>query len=270
MSDLHLESHPHYQPQPAPDAELLILAGDIGSYQAGSRLSDSDDFGLARFSPLRGWPVPVLYVPGNHEYDGLDFDVAHARLRDTCERLGISWLERETLVQGRVRFVGTTLWADFDAFVTPEELRASSPAAMLRKRAKAFRAANFYLRKAGTTRRGEAWLAEGWREQALECQTWLRGALAQDFDGTTVVITHFAPSLLSVDPRYGMTPGSAGFCNSLDELFPLAQWWLHGHLHCQQDYIAGGCRVLANTLGYAAKGEQEGFRERMVIDLGVR
>lgn len=61
MSDLHLEGHPAYAPRPAPEAELLVLAGDIGSYQRGSRLPDND-FGLARFSPRRGWPVPVLYV----------------------------------------------------------------------------------------------------------------------------------------------------------------------------------------------------------------
>ncbi len=97
MSDLHLEGQPAYRPRPAPGAELLVLAGDVGSYQRGSRLLD-DDFGLARFSPRRGWPVPVLYVPGNHEYDSLDFDETHERLRALCEQLGITWLERESLV----------------------------------------------------------------------------------------------------------------------------------------------------------------------------
>lgn len=266
MSDLHLEVHPHYHPKPAAGADMLVLAGDIGSYQAGSRLA-GDDFGLERFSPRHGWPMPVLFVPGNHEYDNLDFDATHARLRETCERLGISWLEREVLVFGRVRFVGTTLWADFDALASPEDLAAASPARLLKRREKAFRAANFYLQKTGATRAGEPLLAEGWREHALVCQQWLRRALAEPFDGTTVVVTHFAPSLRSADPRYGRTPGTAGFCNALDELLPLAQFWLHGHLHCQQDYLAGGCRVVANTLGYAAKGEQQGFCEQLTIDL---
>ena len=266
MSDLHLEVHPHYRPQPAPGADLLVLAGDIGSYQAGTQLA-GDDFGLERFSPRFGWPVPVLFVPGNHEYDNLDFDAAHARLRESCERLGITWLEREVLVLGPVRFIGTTLWADFDALVTAEDLAAASPAPMLRKREKAFRAANFYLQKTGATRAGEPLLAEGWREQALACQQFLRTALAQPFDGTTVVITHFAPSLRSADPRYGITPGTAGFCNSLDELLAHARLWLHGHLHCQQDYRVGDCRVVANTLGYAAKGEQQGFRETLLLEI---
>lgn len=265
MSDLHLETQPGFQPQAAPGADLLVLAGDIGSYQRGSRLTD-EDFGLARFSPLHGWPCEVLYVPGNHEYDSLDFDATHARLRETCARLGITWLEREVVVRGRTRFVGTTLWADFDAFVTDED--RAHPSHVDKKRTKAFRAANYYLRKAATTRGGDLWLAPGWREQALICQAWLRDALAQPFDGTTVVVTHFAPTLRSADPRYGLTPGTAGFCNAMDEWLAQADYWLHGHLHCEHDYVQDGCRVIANTLGYAAKGEQEGFREKLVIDTG--
>ena len=267
MSDLHLEGHPSYRPVPAPAAELMVLAGDIGSYQHGSRLEDSD-FGLARFSPgLGAWPVPVLYVPGNHEYDNLDFDETHARLRETCERLCITWLEREQHVVGDVRFVGTTLWADFDALAQRPGQPEPTLQDALKQRHKAFRAANFYLRKAAAMRHGEPMLAEGWREQALVCEDWLREALARPFDGTTVVVTHCAPSLRSHDPRYGLTPATAGFCNSLEDLMAQAQFWLHGHLHCQQDYVERGCRVVANALGYASKGEQEGFRERFVLDL---
>lgn len=32
--------------------------------------------------------------------------------------------------------------------------------------------------------------------------------------GATVVITHYGPSVRSVDPRYGQQPGSASFCNA--------------------------------------------------------
>ena len=79
LSDLHLETHPHFVPEFAPAADVLILAGDIGSYQTGSMLitQQDTDFGLARFSPrkdLAAWPVPVFFVPGNHEYDGMPFE----------------------------------------------------------------------------------------------------------------------------------------------------------------------------------------------------
>ncbi|MEY2619850.1 MAG: hypothetical protein RL522_2852 [Pseudomonadota bacterium] len=262
LSDLHLEVHPQYRPVPAPDADLLVLAGDIGSYQAGSRLADAD-FGLTRFSPRQGWPTPVLYVPGNHEYDGLEFDEAHARLRETCERLAITWLEREVHVTHGVRFVGTTLWSDFEALVPSQ----GPLTAQMKAREKALRAADFYLRKNSTLRAGEPQLAQDLQVLGRECQAWLRQALATSFDGTTVVVTHFAPSLRSADPRYGLTPGTAGFCNALDDLLAQAQWWLHGHLHCPQDYTHNGCRVVANTLGYASKGEQATFSDKYTIDL---
>ncbi|KAB2895842.1 MAG: metallophosphoesterase [Burkholderiaceae bacterium] len=277
LSDLHLEAHPHFQPQPAPGADVLVLAGDIGSYQAGSQLAD-EDFGLARFSPLprseggAGWPVPVLYVPGNHEYDGQDFDAAHQRLRAACERWGLVWLERATAVLQGVRFVGATLWSDFDALSAHEG--RDDLARQLGLRDKAFRAANFYLRKTGGTRHGEPFLAEAVREEALASQAWLRTALAAPFDGPTVAVTHFAPSLQSADPRYGLVPGTAGFCNALDDLLPRARLWLHGHLHAPSDYVAQGrhadgtpwrCRVVANPLGYARKGEQAAFQPSACI-----
>jgi Calcineurin-like phosphoesterase len=276
LSDLHLETHPHWVATPAPGADLLVLAGDIGSYQAGSCLTDPD-FGLGRFSPRHGWPTPVVFVPGNHEYDALDFDQAHSRLRDTCERLGITWLEREVLIwptpgtQRRVRLLGTTLWTDFDALGpmthNSNPTSANLLAQQLKARDKASRAANYYLKKSLTTRHGQAWLADGLREQALVCQAWLTEALAQPFDGDTVVVTHFAPSLKSADPRYGLTPGTAGFCNALDHLLPQAQLWLHGHLHAPSDYVAQGCRVVANPLGYARKNEQLAFQAASCITL---
>jgi len=266
LSDLHLEENSAFQPQRAPGADVLVLAGDIGSYQGGSALSalGDEDFGLGRFAD---WPVPVIVVPGNHEYDALDFDATHARLRATCERLGLIWLERETIVLHGVRFVGTTLWADFDA-LAPRGPTASL-ADQLQARHKAFRAADYYLRIAATTRGGAPFLAEQIREHALVCQAWLRAALAEPFDGPTVVVTHFAPSLRSADPRYGLRPGTAGFCNALDDLLPLADLWLHGHLHCAIDWRddSGRCRVVANPLGYEKKGEQAAFVPQLAIAL---
>ena len=220
-----------------------------------------------------GWPTPVLFVPGNHEYDGLDFDEAHLRLRETCQRLGLIWLERESVVLQGVRFVGCTLWTDFDALTTGPTTADKAGAdgitlaGQLKAREKAFRAANFYLKKNHALRNGQPLLAEEVREEGLKSQAWLRQALAVPFDGPTVVVTHFAPSLLSADPRYGLTPGTAGFCNALDDLLPLASLWLHGHLHCPNDYVKQGCRVVANPLGYARKGEQHAFRESLCIAL---
>ena len=218
LSDLHLEVHPHYQPRPAPGADLLVLAGDIGSYQAGSLLA-GDDFGLERFSPqarlaacrcctcrattstttwISTWPTRACAKPA----------IAWASPGWSARSCGWGRCASSARRCGPI----STRWRALTISPHPARRR------LLRKREKAFRAANYYLRKTGTTRHGEPMLAEGWREQALVCQQWLRQALAEPFDGTTVVVTHFAPSLLSADPRYGLTPGTAGFCNSLDDV----------------------------------------------------
>ena len=276
LSDLHLESNPHFVARPTPGADLLVLAGDIGSYQNDSQLTrlGISDFGLGQFSPLSlaeggaAWPTPVFFIPGNHEYDGLDFDETHARLRETCVRLGIVWLERESVVLHGVRFVGCTLWTDFDALSTEKALTAEvTLGEQLKAREKAFRAANYYLRKHHSLRAGQPLLAADWREEGLRSQSWLRKALSTSFDGPTVAVTHFAPSLSSADPRYGLVPGTAGFCNTLDDLLPLAKMWLHGHLHCSFDYQRHGCRVVANPLGYARKGEQDGFKPDLLLEI---
>ena len=265
FSDLHLERYPDFQPQILPGTDVVVLAGDIGSYQPGSRLL-TQDFGLERFSPLL---VPslaqaqVLFIPGNHEFDALDYDATYARLQDTCARLGITWLDREVVTLGAVRFLGTTLWSDFDALA----VRAPDQAKRQALRDKAMRAANYYLSKNTTLRDGEPVLAEGLRAMSLACQDWLRTELARPFDGKTVVVTHFAPSLLSADPRYGLVAGTAGFCNALDDLLPLADVWMHGHLHCMNDYVVDGCRVVANPLGYLSKNEQVQFRPHLVIEV---
>ena len=321
LSDLHLEANPGFRAEPAPGADLLVLAGDIGSYQTrrdGSVMPEPD-WGLQRFSPLpqyAGWPVPVVFVPGNHEYDALDVDEAHQGLRQACERLGIRWLERETLRLGDVRLIGTTLWADFDALgamaptlpaargsLPPKgaglalgrpgggavasgrsgpagkgKARSAGHAALttdplthrLRQREKAFRAANYYLVKMASQRHGQLFDAEAMRALALDCQRWLREALAQPFEGATVVVTHFAPTLHSADPRYGLSPGTAGFCNALDDLLPQADLWLHGHLHCPQDRQVGRCRIVANPLGYADKNEQAAFQPQTPITVPQR
>lgn len=245
LSDLHLETE-SFEPQPAPGAELLVLAGDI----------DSTWDGYARFA---SWPVPVIVVTGNHEFDGRDFDTALAGLRALCKTLGFTFLECESLVLTaasgeRLRVLGTTRWSDFDLFGTEQRARAE-------------RAAEYFMRLMATTRDGRPFDAAAVRAQGLLCRQWLEQELQRAPQGRwdkTLVITHFAPSLKSADPRYGRQPGTASFCNADDDLISRADLWLHGHLHVRHDYRidrAGRAptRVVCNARGLVHKGEDEGF-----------
>ncbi len=256
LSDLHLETEV-FSPLPAPGADLLVLAGDI----------DANWTALERFA---GWPVPVLMVAGNHEFDGRELGQALAGLRQRCSALGIRLLERESLLLTgsdglRVRFVGTTRWSDFDLF---------GPAG----RPRAMRAAAYFLALMAATRGQAPVDAEVVRDEALACRAWLAAELQRSNPGDsaggwdrTVVVTHFAPSLRSADPRFGQQSGTASFCNADDALIPLADLWLHGHLHCRHDYTVERAgrpptRVVSQAMGMVHKGETLGFDPFKLID----
>jgi len=243
LSDLHMETEP-FDPVPAPSAELLVLAGDI----------DTTWTSLERF---RGWPVPVMFVPGNHEFDGRDIHEARAGLRELTASLNMTMLDFDSCVltdrEGRrVRFVGNTRWSDFEVFGTQQLDRA-------------MRAGAYFQRVMGATRLGAVFDAKAVREEGLLCRDWLARTLAEPAEGrwdAQVAITHFAPSLKSADSRYGNQPGTASFCNNDEALLPLADVWLHGHLHCRHDYLfahpGGATRVLSNARGLLRKGEADG------------
>jgi len=251
LSDLHLETE-SLDIEPAPGAQMLVLAGDI-------------DTTWAAFERFAGWPVPVLMVAGNHEFDRREWNEAWPALRALCERLDIRLLERESLVLAdtdgrRIRFVGTTRWSDFDLFGEAQRERA-------------MRSARYFVDVMRATRDGAPLDAAAVRSEALVCREWLSEELTRprgDWE-TTVAITHFGPSLRSADPRYGAQPGTASFCNADDELLPGADVWIHGHLHCRHDYIVehdrGRTRVISNARGHARKGEADGHDPLHCIDV---
>src|SRR5690606_13603281 len=131
--------------------------------------------------------------------------------RAHCERLGLRLLDREAHVHvaadgRRIRFLGTTRWSDFDLFGAA-------------RRAQAMRAARYFMAVMRATRDGLPFDADAVREEGLACRAWLETELSRPASGAwdaTVVVTHFAPSLRSADPRFGAQPGTASFCNADD------------------------------------------------------
>lgn len=252
LSDLHLESEA-FDPQPVPGADLLVLAGDI----------DSTWLGYERFA---GWPVPVVVVAGNHEFDGRDLETAWPALAERCAAYGLTLLERQTwrwrAPDGtRIRLLATVRWSDFDLF---------GPA----QRERCVRAATYFANVMRARRGGALFDASAVRREALACRRWLQQALAEPAQHAerTVVVTHFAPSLRSHDPRYGTQPSTASFCNADDDLLPAADLWLHGHVHRRFDYRVEhadgrGTRVVSQARGIAAKGECADYDAQRLIEL---
>lgn len=251
LSDLHVEQCP-YKPVPV-DAGVVVLAGDIHHGPKAARWARS------------AFPVQeIVLVAGNHEFYRGDWDDTLERLRDDARNTGIHFLENDAVVIGGVRFLGATLWTDFDLF-GPELreaamegskhylvdfwcIRADDPAAVVGI-------------PAGPL---QAWLVSpaAMRRRHLESRAWLAARLAEPHPGPTVVVTHHLPSMRSVAPRFADMFGCAGFASRVDDLFGRCGLWIHGHTHDGFDYVAGGTRVICNPRGYARWGVDDAENRR--------
>jgi Icc-related predicted phosphoesterase len=83
---------------------------------------------------------------------------------------------------------------------------------------------------------------------------WLREILSQEYDGETVVITHYSPLHQSLPPEtlidsslaMRMSVDLRDFIKSSNILL-----WVHGHIHKKSDYMCGKTRVVCNPRGYS-------------------
>ncbi|MDE2252924.1 MAG: metallophosphoesterase family protein [Betaproteobacteria bacterium] len=229
-SDLHLEFLARQFPNetliaPAVGADVLVLAGDIGNDLLGVNL-------------FAHWPVPVIYVPGNHEYYGTDWPKIREQLQRAARGTSVTVLDNGTWEYKGVRFLGATLWTDY-------RLRAN------RTQRQLMDVAGSRLRDHSVIRAGaEAFTPAMALSDHEQSRRWLEEQLALPFAGRTVVVTHHAPSARSIHPRFLGEPVNAAFVSELDGLVEKADLWLHGHVHDSFDYAVGGCRVVANPRGY--------------------
>lgn len=105
LSDLHLEFGGLRLPEA--DADVTVLAGDIGVGLQGIEWA------------LQAIPFhqPVIYVMGNHEFYGQrSMPELWKKAREKVAGTHVHLLENEAVEIGGVRFLGATLWTDFDLF----------------------------------------------------------------------------------------------------------------------------------------------------------
>lgn len=246
LSDLHMGKQD--MPPPEVAADVTILAGDVRR-PAAEAMAWATGFGR-----------PVLYVAGNHEFYGGSIPSVRRELAENAHEHGIHLLDQDTKIIGGVRFVGTTLWTDFELFGTEKKASAMAMAAKLMRDFSAIRNADDSV---FTPADSCALFAAQY--------TWLASVLDEPFGGPTVVITHHAPTARSVHPRFADSPVTPAFVSDCTALMGRAALWIHGHTHDSFDYMAGGTRVLCNPRGYRPKGvtENSGFDPQLCIDVPV-
>lgn len=240
LSDLHTE-FADFDP-PETDADIVILAGDIGVGPGGLNWA-------ARHFPDRS----VIYVPGNHEFYGHDISLATALRRGAPANVTV--MSDDMLVLNGVRFLGSTLWTDF-------RLHGEGEAWFARQRAR--QSMNDFVR---ITNGERAFRPEDSVVLHEASRAWLVSQLKQDFEGPTVVVTHHLPASSSIAKRYANDPLNPAFASSLESLIEEYQptLWVHGHTHQPLDYELFETRVVCNPRGYPGEQACNGFRPDLTV-----
>ena len=236
LSDLHL--HPMYTDFKYVDhgERVCILAGDICEGMRGV------NWALANIP----YHIDVLYVPGNHEYYGHDYlELQKNFNQHNLSNTHVTVLDNAVIEVGGIKFAGTTLWTDFQAYRDPNSTLAwyggLNDSRWIKVGNRGVTAADFM----------------NWNTEAIH---FINHIYAD------VLITHYAP-VLSESPRWAGHPLTPGFITDIPDIaYRKFKYHVHGHTHTCFDYENyNGTRVICNPRGYGY--EVPSFNSELVINI---
>lgn len=252
FSDLHLEHYVGCQVFPyLGRGDILILAGDIlcaKHLKTDGYLHSVYDRFLEDCSKNY---EKVLYVKGNHEFYGYNYEGTHRKILDNLPG-NFHLLENDTVKIEDWNFIGFTLWTNF---------RNENPLEMM----EAEQYMNDYkvIRIGSNYRKMRAQDTLNFHNQS---HNYLLKQL-EVFKENVFVISHHAPSYQSIPQQFKKNANGA-YCNDLDNLIldnPQIKYWVHGHTHTPFDYKIGECRVICNPGGYPS--QDTGFDPHLNISI---
>ncbi len=243
MSDLHLEASGMERPQ-SEAADVVLLAGDIHNGLFGIHWA------------LENFTVPVIYVPGNHEFYGYSRPELIVKMRRLCRGSHVHLLEQNSLDIGQYRFHGTTLWTDFAI-----DGDRHGAMAVAQRHMPDFRAIH--------SSKGEPFTAQRSLELHQRNLAWLRAQLGRSHGLGNIIISHHAPSARSIAPQYVGNNLNPAFITALDTMIADNDiaLWVHGHTHTAFDYTIARTRIVCNPRGYLPYETDTGFEAEKIVVL---
>lgn len=227
-SDLHIEYRNDNVPNPldyiTPSADILILAGDIGSLYKIKQLTKF----LEILCPLFH---TVLYVPGNHEwytimgYEPLNWNTLKKRMHKIENNIpNLYILDKSSVRIGDVCITGATLWSKAEYQIPP-----------------------FIVRVHGMN-------TQKYQNKHEEDLAYLKKMIkyCQKNNLTLLIVTHHPPTKKVLESTNKRNKFFYLYGTDLDYLLDKEKvnTWVCGHIHKNFDFITHkGCRVISNQKG---------------------
>ena len=235
--------------QPAIDADIILLAGDIHSGTKGLQWAREQFPGSE-----------IVYVAGNHEFYHYNYDELLQRFRHESEQYRVHFLENNEVIIKGIRFLGCTLWTDYQC---SHGLSQGEAMRSIEHRI----ADHSYIQINDKEEQTDYFSTrDAWRIHT-DSVSWLTTKLFDNvFDGKTIVVTHHGPSKLCQHKLFGHSDLSGAFYSELPHLIEQADVWIYGHTHSNLDIKIKNTRLFSNQRGYRHEGVND-FNEKFILKI---
>jgi predicted phosphodiesterase len=230
IGDLHLDH------RKAADREAILTKIQEAAKDADVILDDGDLH--PKEAKRENWKAkfdkPYLQVMGNHDY-----------------YFGILASHKWVRIIDGVKFVGATLWTDFN-----------ENDAYAHVMFKGYMTDSKVIEKIGFPTED---VKERLSDQIYKIHQEHRQFIFDE--KPDVVITHHCPSYSLVHPKYVGEPGNAFFYSDMDDEIkanPNIKLWCCGHTHERFDLNIGATRMVVNPLGYPHESSVENYMPKLI------
>lgn len=258
LSDLHLEFGPLNLPIMENEHEqVLVLAGDICVAIKPQDVSEHLKEWQDRFRH-------IIYIMGNHEHYNGYFWETKCLLEDMLfwnNINNVTIAENEVIHIDDVSFICATLWTDYnknDPYTKIEAARYMNDFRIIYKDQEVYQKNRF--------------LPDDAYEVHVASRNFIFNNIMKEKEAgqKTFVVTHHAPTHLSIHPRYiDQHKLNGAYVSDLSEeiLDTQPDIWVHGHTHDNHDYVVGKTRIVCNPRGYEGYETNPNFDKQFLIEV---